>query len=39
LGNIRSFNDVIKNIELGKKKKLTEYDNPVAKQLEGVDPG
>ncbi len=37
LGNIRSFNDVIKNIEYGKKKKLTEYDNQVANQLEGID--
>ncbi len=36
LGNIRSFNDVIKNIEYGKKKKLTEYDNQLIKQLEHI---
>lgn len=37
LGNVRCFEDVIKNIEYGKKKKLTEYDNQLIKQLEGVE--
>lgn len=37
LGNIRSFNDVIKNIEYGKKKKLTEYDNQLIKQMENIE--
>lgn len=37
LGNIRSFNDIIKTIEYGKKKKLTEYDNQLIKQLENVE--
>lgn len=37
LGNVRSFSDVIKNIEYGKKKKQIEYENQIIKQLEGVD--
>ena len=37
LGNNRSLNDIIKNIEYGKKKKVTEYENQLIKQLEKID--